>query len=125
MHKVEVTVHKDILVITTNDEVECEGWVPAGDGKIGCVLIDTKGKLGISEEALAWLKSVEKSCDAIGDVDAWKSDDGPCFSWLGGPNSLKQRGCTGSRGYNTSCLEYDIIPNQVPEEAVKVIEENT
>jgi len=123
--KVQLTVYKDILCIETlNPEEKMEDFVPAGDGRIGCVLIGTENRLGISEEAMEWLKKVPTSHDDIGDVDAWKTNDGrQCFSWLGGVLSIKGEGCTGSSKYNVNDIPHIQIPNDAPEGVKQAIDD--
>ena len=120
-----VTVYKEILCIETLPKAEHDdSFIPAGNGKIGCILIDTKGKLGISAEAKTWLDKVPRSGDDIGDVDAFKSKKGGCFGWLGGVFVLKDltTNMSGSRNYDIDAIDFEAIPNDTPKEAKEVID---
>jgi hypothetical protein len=122
--KVKLTVHRDVLVIETvePENENYPGWVPVGPGKIGCVLCDTKRGLGASKEALNWLQRVQRSHDDIGDVDWFACDNGTkAFGWIGGLCSLKDRDAMGSRTFQVFPEDCTVIPNDVPEEAKKVI----
>lgn len=122
--KVRLTVHRDVLVIETvsPSDPDYPGWTPAGPGKIGCVIANTKSGLGVSAEALAWLRGVEKSRDSIGDVDWFACTDGTkAFAWLGGMYSVKRRGSEGSRSYEVFPEDCVIIPNEPPTDAMDVV----
>lgn len=83
--KVKVTEYKGHVVVETLKPEADEDFIPVTEpGKIGSVLINTGKHLGISKEALAIMKGYKVSMDDIGEVDAWKTDDGKdCFAWLG------------------------------------------
>ncbi len=73
---------------TTTQEVVEGVLYPAGDGRIGVVLLDSKKHLGVEELAIPILKQLfaEAGCDGdgFGDID-WFIDAGgrPVFGWLG------------------------------------------
>lgn len=118
--RVKVTVYQDLLCIETVQPVDDDkNFVPAGNGRIGCVIMDTEGRLGLSEEALEWLRKVSKSGDDIGDVDAWIAGNGKgVFSWLGGMFCIKPlNGISGSSTYDIDAIPHVTIPNDVPEGA--------
>ena len=119
--RVKITLYKEILCIETIKPDEDKYFVPVGNGRIGCVLIGTDKRLGISKEALEWLKEIPKSHDDIGDVDCWISVRGWCFGWLGGLCSIKNKGITGSRSYTIESLPHITVDNDVPEEAIGFI----
>ena len=121
--RVLVTAHEDFIIITTENVVEDKEFVPNGNGKIGCVLLDTEKNLGVSDEALVLLKKVPTSGDDIGDVDCFISGDKGVFSWLGGPKSLKHIDgrLTGSRTYDMSKIKFRKIPNEPPSVALEAI----
>ena len=123
--KVKVTVYKQQLCIETVDLKNTDDdFVPCGDGRIGCVLINTKNKLGLSEEAVVWLRNLKKSCDDIGDVDTFITGNGKgCFSSLGGMFSIKGDGATGSRTHDIDAIPYITITNDTPATAMRVIED--
>lgn len=125
--KVKITVHRDVLVIETQDidNDDHPDWTPVGNGSLGCVLSNTKTWLGVSPEALEWLKTVPRSHDDIGDVDWFSTEKaGKCFAWLGGKKSLKTKNATGSQYYQVFPDDCILIPNDVPEEAIKIIDNN-
>jgi len=86
--------------------------------------MNTTNHLGVSEEALEWLKKVNRSNDAIGDVDWFKSNaQGYCFAWIGGSKSLFVAGIEGSRHYEVPVPGgYVVIPNDAPEGARKFLD---
>jgi len=119
----KVTCHNNVLVIEgPAPDFKHADWVPVGPGKIGCVLMDTAKHLGVSEEAL---KKVRRSRDDIGDVDWFAShNNGHCFAWLGGLKAIFGEGAEGSRTYAVpEPGGYVVIPNDVPEEARRIIDE--
>lgn len=127
---VSVHTYKGYLVISGPIDLEHKDWVPAGDGRIGCVLLQSGKHLEISEEALAVLRKVRRTHDAIGDVDWFGSDnDGLVFSWLGGPRTLKGIGdiesgkLTGSRDFQVPGPEhYILVENNPPQAACEAID---
>lgn len=121
---VRLTVYNDVLVITGPPlGFEHPDWTPIGPGKIGCVLAHSERHLGISEEALRWLREVPASRDDIGDV-MWfaTTNGGHAFGWLGAPRALKRRGADGQKGFRVFDGAFVVIPNDVPEAAVAVID---
>jgi len=122
--KVKVTVYKNQLCIeTVEPKKEDDDFVPAGDGRIGCVLINTEDKLGLSEEAVEFLRKTKQSRDDIGDVDTWKTNDGKgCFAWIGGMFSIKGDQAEGSRKHDVDAIPYVTIPNDTPDGAKVIID---
>lgn len=119
--RVEVTCHEGYLVINTINEKHDEWFVPAGGGRFGCVLINTEKHLAMSDEAFELLKTMKKNNDAIGDVCTWMSDQGQCFSWMGGTKRIAQvAGCECSRDGIIN-LKYKKIKNVIPAEALEAI----
>lgn len=84
--KVKVTEYKGHLIIETLKPDKDDDFIPVTEpGKIGSVLINTGKHLGISKEALTFMRRLKVSSDDIGEIDAWITEDGRhCFSWLGG-----------------------------------------
>lgn len=72
------------VVIEAQHPEENENFAPCGEGKIGCILIDTEDRLGISEEAWEYICRLEVGRDSIGDISMFKSEKGYCFGWCGG-----------------------------------------
>jgi hypothetical protein len=113
---VKITEHKNYLIFDSDPEVKNEDWVPYGGSKIGCVIINTGTHLGISPQAAEILKQVKRSRDDIGEVDAWKTEDGrDCFAWLGPCKHIKYAdNLDGSRCYSFGEIKYVSIPNEPP-----------
>jgi len=122
--KTKVTAHKGIIVIETKDPAADNDFIPAGGSRIGCVLINTKDRLGISGEALELLKKIPRSGDDIGEVDTFTSNKrGDVFTWLGPVCRLVDPvGASGSQTYDIGNIEFNIIPNEVPEKAAAAID---
>jgi hypothetical protein len=123
--KVKVCAYKGYLVIEVlHPESPQENWHPIGPGRIGCVLADSKTMLGVSAEALEFLRKVPRSHDAIGDVDWWACDNGrKAFSWIGGVKAIFGSNAEGSRKFTMYPDDCIGIPNVVPEEARAYIDD--
>jgi hypothetical protein len=120
--KVKVTSYKDYVIIEPLQfEEEKDVLYPVGNGRVGTVLIDTKKYLGMSKEAVENLKRVKKSHDAIGDLQAWKSDKGDCFGWLGGMKAFYDVTKADSDRNGIIDIAHVTIPNDVPQEAMAII----
>lgn len=124
--KVKVVAYKEHLILIPNNPAEDigkpGGWYPTGDGRIGCVLTDTKARLGISEEAFDLMKSIPHNNDAIGDISWWECEDGTwAFCWFGSIHRIINAAhAEGDRGFHVTnkLKEFcTIIPNDVPGEA--------
>ena len=122
---VQVTAYNNHVVIFADPEApETEEWVPCGNGKFGCVLINTKGKLGISQEALELLRKIKRGRDSLGDLDCFKTADNRwCFSWIGGlARFIDIAEAETSRDYQVPPESvFDFIPNDVPIGAIDLI----
>lgn len=122
---VRLTVYKDCLVITgPPPEFQDPDWVPILPGKIGCTLLDTGRHLGVSEEALAWLRNVKPSTEEVGHLMWWWGGRASryIFAWLGKPRCVKRPGADGNAGWIVPAGGYVVIPNDVPEVACLVID---
>lgn len=115
--KTKVTVYKGFLIIDTPDPQKSEGWVPNGPGKLGCVLMGTKERLAVSEEAIEALRKVKKGRDAIGDLMWFKANEkGHCFGWMGGPRrAVFLEHAQGDREFAVRDGEYVTVANDTPE----------
>ena len=126
--KVKITTYQNVLIIHTIEPKKDDNFIPAGNGKIGCVLIDTKKYLGISKEAFDLLKTIKRGGSAIGDVDSWEFTDEKkrnpyVFGWLGGINSIKEPDrCEGSRTYYPEKIPHVKIENNVNIDVKKAID---
>lgn len=124
--KVKVVAYKKRLVIIPDEPEKAEVyWVPVGHGHVGSVVLDTSANLGVSEEALELLKQVECSNDDVGDVDWWFCIDGSyAFSWLGPLYGvIDPTKAEGSSQYNAHSKQHITIPNDVPEDAQRAIDD--
>jgi hypothetical protein len=106
------------------------GWYPTGGDRIGCVLLDTKRQLGVSEEALSLMRRIPRNRDSFGDISWWACDDGThAFSWLGAIHKvLDPLNIEASRDFHITDRSRSlctIIPNEVPEIAQAAIDENS
>lgn len=87
--------------ISTDDGI----MAPFGNGNIG-VVADAE-KVRISSYAMALLKTIKRGGDCIGNVDAFKCNDGVIvFSWFGQHRRIVNPiEAVGSRDYNPSLLK--------------------
>jgi len=124
--KVKVTAHKNYIIIEPLQfEEEKDKLYPVGNGRVGTVLIGTDKYLGMSKEAVENLKRIKKSSDAIGDVQAFTSVKGDCFSWLGGMKAFFDvRKAEGDRD-GIKDIAHVTIPNDVPDQAMAAINRST
>lgn len=126
MLKVRVVTHKAKIVIVPHEptkDIDKE-WHPTTDGRLGCVLGNTKSNLGVSQEALDLLNQVEIGRDDIGDLDWWWcANETYAFSWFGPIfriiNPATAVTARGFKIYREQCV---IIANEVPEKARQVVE---
>ena len=95
-HEIYVTVRLvagELELATTTNDVVAGILYPAGGGRIGALVMDSKKHLGIEEQAIPVLQELfEKAgCDGdgFGDINWSKAGDGRCiFGWLG-PNTVR------------------------------------
>jgi hypothetical protein len=120
--KVQVTAHSGYIIINTIKPDKDKNFVPNGNGRVGCVLTNTKKHLGMSNEAFKLLKTVKKSGDDIGDVMAYHSGDQDIFGWLGPVKRLVNPVRSESDSTGIQDIEYIEIPNKPPLEAVMAID---
>jgi hypothetical protein len=123
--KVKATVYKGYLVIETlNPRESHPDFTPAGDGKLGCVINNTKENLGLSAEAVEFLQNVQAGNDAIGDLMWFPTNEGgTAFGWMGGPYSLKNAQSIGDRDFKVQDGQYQTIPNETTEGARQAIDD--
>jgi hypothetical protein len=124
--KVKVTSHGDYVIVEPLQlKEEKDVLYPVGNERIGTVLIDTEKHLGMSKEAVKNLKRVKKNHDAIGDLQTWKSVKGHCFGWIGGMHALFDvtKACSDRDGIIN--IDHVTIPNDVPDEAMRAINQLT
>jgi hypothetical protein len=116
--KTQIFEYKGVIGIIAGDKFVND---PAKPGQLGCI-VDGKDII-ISAEALALLKQVKKSHDAIGDVMCWKAGEKICFGWLGGPKKLVVPAKSeGDREYNPGLLEVSIGDVKVPQDFIEVVD---
>jgi hypothetical protein len=124
--KVRVVAYNDKIVIITEKPEEGieDQWWPTGGSRMGCVLGDTKNKLGVSKEALELMKLVPVGRDAVGDIDWWKCDDGTyAFGWWGPIfRIIEPEVCQAAKKFLMNVApehyagQYIEIPNELPQE---------
>lgn len=125
MLQAHITAYKGLLVCELLAEKSMDGIVTTSldnPGCIGQVIHNTAENLGVSDEALALLKTIEPGNDDLGDIDWFATSDGKAsFGWLGGPYAIKKpSNCEGSSSYEVlTCVS---IPNDVPEGAKQFID---
>lgn len=90
---VKVYMDDDLLTLETTTEKIVEGKLyPAGDGRIGVVLRDSKKYLGVTKDAVPVLEDLFRRAgcdgDGFGDIDWYESGNVFCFGWLG-PNKIQ------------------------------------
>lgn len=121
--KVKVTEYKGMLIIETLKPEKDKDFITIKEsGRIGNVLVNTGKHLGISAEALVFMKNLKISGDDIGEVDAWKTKNGKsCFGWLGPISRVIGPAAELS---NTGFQDIDFveIPNETIEAARKAID---
>lgn len=118
--KVSVFAHNGMIVMAPNEpekDIENE-WFPTNANRMGCVLCDTKNKLGVSQEALELMKTIQVGRDAIGDIDWWLCGDGKyAFSWFGSIyRVIDPKNAQSARGFKVYQNECTVIPNDLPDE---------
>lgn len=123
--RAKITAHNGVLIIECTEKNSTPGETHLSidqKGVIGQVIMKTRETLGVSDEALALLKTVKRGADSLGDVDWWKTNDGhTAFSWLGPMCRLMDPSdAEASRQYIIG--EYVSIPNEPPQEAVDAID---
>lgn len=121
--KVKITEYKNVLIIETLEPEKDDNFIPVTEkGKIGSVLINTKEHLGISKEALKFMKGLKSSTDDIGEIDSWKTKDGKdCFGWIGPLSRLVgSKAELSNRGFQD--IDFIEIPNKPPIKAKTAID---
>lgn len=121
--KVRVLAHEGNIVVipeAPEDGIN-DNWWPTGGDKLGCVVGDTRRRLGVSKEALDLMREVKLGRDSLGDIDWWRCDDGTyAFSWWGAIcRIIRPRSDEGARTFKVHPGEYVEIPNDVPAEIVE------
>ncbi len=124
--KVQVFAHSQKLIIVPSDPEQGinDRWWPTG-GKngnhLGCVLGDSKARLGVSREALEIMQSIKCGRDAVGDIDWWACDDGTyAFSWWGPIHRIiDPSNAIAARGFGPYPDQCVIIENNVPANVLK------
>lgn len=118
--KVRVTAYKGLIVIDVDEPREGIGdyWYPTGQGRMGCVVFDSRNRVGVSKEAIELMSTIRRNHDAIGDLGWFGSDNhGYCFSWWGPIYRVVDQTAEGDRGFFVRPGEYVEIPNDVPPDA--------
>jgi hypothetical protein len=126
--KVRVVAYNNrIVLVPENPEQGInQEWWPTGGTRIGCVVGNTKANLGVSEEALVLMRKMRVCRDAIGDLNWWWCTDGTyAFSWIGPIHRIVDPDTSeAARGFEIFRDQCTIIPNDVPPEAIAVIDDH-
>jgi hypothetical protein len=121
--RTQIFTHKGIIGIRS--DIKAEGLLndPKKPGQLGFVV--NAEFVDIQPEALELLKSVKKSCDAIGDIDVYQSSKCIVIAWLGRPfKAFDPSEVNGSCEYDASLLKP--ADNVVTDPMfIKMVDENT
>jgi len=122
--KVKIFAHRDSLVIyPINPEEGIEqGWWPTGRTRMGCVLTNTKERLGVSQEALDLMHEMLRNQDSIGDLSWFDSVEGYAISWWGPIYRIVDIATAeASREFVPQPEQCVVISNNVPEEILNQV----
>ena len=132
--KVKVVAYKGRIVLVPNEPEKVISdkdplWWPTGESRstLGCVVGPTETELGVSQEALDLMEDIQRNHDAVGDISWWETSDGNhAFAWWGAIyRIINPDTAEADRDFHLkpsvvrSCT---IIPNDVPDEAKKVLD---
>lgn len=124
--KAKVTAYKGKLVFellaagSIVDQVASSIDMP---GNMGQVIMNSATNMGISDDALALLKTIPAGSDAIGDVDWFHSVQGWVFSWFGAPYAIKDPSdSVGARGFAIRPGQFVSILNETAQGAMDAID---
>ncbi len=122
-----VTAYKNLLVLELLATRSIDNEVATSldrPGNIGQVIMNTEKNLGVSAEALALMKGLQRGRDDLGDIDWFASKGaGDCFGWIGGPYSIKDPSSVEtSRSWKLGA--HVVIDNDVPQGAREFIDAN-
>lgn len=120
---VEVFAYKNFVIFAPSTPEEGKQWWPTtDDGRMGCVVGDSKKALRISQEALDLLNRIPAGRDCIGDIDWFKCDNNQyAFSWFGGIYRVidtRDMGVCGARDYRIHPEQCTVIPNNPTKEMI-------
>lgn len=125
---VRVTVYKKKLVIEGPD-AKCTDpdWWPNSHSAIGCMVTNTRKRLGVSAEAVAFMKNVQqhhRTEDYTGDLGWWDNHGVYRFGWLGGRIEYKNEDVEAHVDFSVPDGEYVSIPNDVPQLVKDLVDGN-
>lgn len=122
---VSVYAYKGKLIFAPSSTKRTRDFVPTEytdkRSNLGCVVVDSKKHLRISNEALKLLRKIKRNHDDSGDVDWWMCDDGTAaFSWFGAIfRVMDPTTAEASRDFAVRKNQCTVIPNILPEEIQK------
>jgi hypothetical protein len=120
--KTKITAYRGRLIIDTDMEKDCTEFLGLGSGHIGCILSHTKKHLGVSAEAIALMKTVEKGSDSLGDL-MWWGGDFMIIGWTGNPcRVMDPAKAETDRDFEIRGGHYIEIPNDVPDQYAALID---
>lgn len=118
---VEVFAHRGLIICAPTDPDEkAEWWPTSNDGRMGCVLGNSKKYLRISQAALDLLQTIRIGNDSIGDIDWWKCDNGTyAFSWFGAIyRVINPKDAVTARDFRIYPDQCTVIPNKPTKEMI-------
>ena len=121
--KVKVTELNGQVIIETLIKEKDADFIPVTEqGKIGSVMINTGKHLGMSKEALSFIKKLKVTGDDIGDVDGFIAGDNKhVFGWLGSLNRAVGPDATlPNNGFQD--IDFIEIPNETSQWIIDAID---
>lgn len=121
--KVRVLAHDGNIVIVPEaaEEGIMDRWWPTGGNRMGCVVEDSRRRVGISKEAIDLMRGIKTGRDSIGDIDwHWCVDGTYAFGWWGAIyRIIRPHEDIGARDFKVHPGEYVEVPNDVPPEVAE------
>lgn len=129
--KVKIVAYMGRLVMVPIEPHENigNGWfptgsrIPGGGLKLGCVLMDTGRRLGVSSEAFELMRKVRRSPNSLGDLSWWPCQDNThAFSWFGSIHRvINPEIAEATEDFRVNPHRCIVIPNEVPAAAKTAI----
>jgi len=122
--RIKLVTYKNMLIIEIiGPEDVWPDWVVREPDWNGYGLQDTKRYLGVSAEAMEWLKKVPQIQGGGGEIDWFQAEDGTkTFRWIGGLYAVLSRDAMGTQRYAVFAEDCTVVPNDVPYEAKHAID---
>jgi hypothetical protein len=116
---VRVFASGPFLLFCPSEAKKTRDFYPTNNrGNLGCVLINSKKQLQVSEEALKLMEKIQLNGGSLGDISWWKCEDKTCaFSWFGAIfRIMDYKDCEGDRDFRIHRDHCTIIPNDLTKE---------